>query len=223
MAIDAGGIQIPVVLTAACRTPVTNLGIRTRPPIRSLEHGIVLELLYTEDASETELTVKSGSVDVGLGIDVMRVLRAYAKGDPLIGANTGPAVSVLDSLDRRSRPILVSTERNRSMSHALKLATLIPRTEAPGSKGQVQPVVGSTTYDITVADLANVACLSIFHFTRTFAATMGVPPHRYVSRRRLESAKTMIATGRASLSEIASIASFPRNRASPARFGGPRA
>jgi AraC family transcriptional regulator len=57
--------------------------------------------------------------------------------------------------------------------------------------------------DITVADLADVACLSIFHFTRAFAAAMGVPPHRYVSRRRLESAKAMIATGRASLSEIA--------------------
>ena len=28
--------------------------------------------------------------------------------------------------------------------------------------------------DITVADLANVACLSIFHFTRAFAAAMGV-------------------------------------------------
>jgi AraC family transcriptional regulator len=57
--------------------------------------------------------------------------------------------------------------------------------------------------DITVADLANVACLSIFHFTRAFAGSMGVPPHRYLSRRRLESAKAMIATGRASLSEIA--------------------
>jgi len=57
--------------------------------------------------------------------------------------------------------------------------------------------------DIAVADLANVACLSIFHFTRAFAATMGVPPHRYVSQRRLESAKAMIATGRGSLSEIA--------------------
>ena len=57
--------------------------------------------------------------------------------------------------------------------------------------------------DITVADLANVACLSIFHFTRAFAATTGVPPHRYVSRRRLETARAMIATGRASLSEIA--------------------
>jgi AraC family transcriptional regulator len=57
--------------------------------------------------------------------------------------------------------------------------------------------------EITVGDLANVAGLSIFHFTRAFAATMGVPPHRYVSQRRLESAKAMIATGRASLSEIA--------------------
>ena len=56
--------------------------------------------------------------------------------------------------------------------------------------------------DISVTDLANVACLSIFHFTRAFAATMGVPPHRYVSQRRLESAKVMIATG-SSLSEIA--------------------
>ena len=57
--------------------------------------------------------------------------------------------------------------------------------------------------DITVTDLANVACLSIFHFTRAFAAAMGVPPHRYVSRRRLETARAMIATGRASISEIA--------------------
>jgi AraC family transcriptional regulator len=57
--------------------------------------------------------------------------------------------------------------------------------------------------DITVDDLANVACLSIFHFTRAFAAAMGVPPHRYVSRRRLETARAMIATGRTSLSEIA--------------------
>jgi AraC family transcriptional regulator len=62
--------------------------------------------------------------------------------------------------------------------------------------------------DIAVADLANVACLSIFHFTRAFAATTGVPPHRYVSQRRLESAKATIATGRASLSEIALLCQF---------------
>jgi DNA-binding winged helix-turn-helix (wHTH) protein len=42
------------------------------------------------------------------------------------------------------RPILVSIERNRSMSDALKLATFIPGTEAPESKGRnVPPFVGS--------------------------------------------------------------------------------
>jgi AraC family transcriptional regulator len=57
--------------------------------------------------------------------------------------------------------------------------------------------------DMAVADLANVACLSIFHFTRAFSAAMDAPPHRYVSQRRLESAKAMIATGRISLGEAA--------------------
>jgi AraC family transcriptional regulator len=49
--------------------------------------------------------------------------------------------------------------------------------------------------DIAVADLAKVACLSIFHFTRAFSSATGVPPHRYVSRKRLEHAKAMIAAG----------------------------
>jgi DNA-binding winged helix-turn-helix (wHTH) protein len=40
--------------------------------------------------------------------------------------------------------MLVSTERNRSMRHALKLVTLIPRTQAPESKRrEVRPFVGS--------------------------------------------------------------------------------
>jgi len=57
--------------------------------------------------------------------------------------------------------------------------------------------------DIAVADLANVACLSMFHFTRAFAGAMGQPPHRYLSQRRLEAAKELIAGGRLSLTEIA--------------------
>jgi AraC family transcriptional regulator len=77
--------------------------------------------------------------------------------------------------------------------------------------------------DIAVADIANVACLSIFHFTRAFAATIGAPPHRYVSRRRLESAKAMIATGRASLSEIALHCQFSSQSSFTRAFGGPRA
>ena len=62
--------------------------------------------------------------------------------------------------------------------------------------------------DLTVDDLAKVACLSIFHFTRAFAASVGVPPHRYVSQRRLDYAKAMIVAGRTPLEKIAFDARF---------------
>jgi len=62
--------------------------------------------------------------------------------------------------------------------------------------------------DIAVADLASVACLSIFHFTRAFSSAIGVPPHRYVSQRRLEWAKAMIAAGGTSIAEAAFVCRF---------------
>jgi NitT/TauT family transport system substrate-binding protein len=55
------------------------------------KHGIVLDLLYAEDGAETELQrVISGSVDMGLGVGLIGVLRAYANGAPvrIIGAST---------------------------------------------------------------------------------------------------------------------------------------
>jgi AraC family transcriptional regulator len=55
----------------------------------------------------------------------------------------------------------------------------------------------------TVEDLAALANLSLFHFAHMFTNTMGMPPQRYVSRRRLNSAMRMIATGKIPLSEIA--------------------
>jgi hypothetical protein len=57
--------------------------------------------------------------------------------------------------------------------------------------------------EITLAQLAGVASLSVFHFARTFTRAMGVSPHRYVSRIRLENAMADIAAGKLSLAEIA--------------------
>jgi AraC family transcriptional regulator len=62
--------------------------------------------------------------------------------------------------------------------------------------------------EITVEDLARVACLSAFHFARMFTLAIGVPPHRYVSRIRLENAMAEIAAGRLPLAQIALNARF---------------
>jgi AraC family transcriptional regulator len=57
--------------------------------------------------------------------------------------------------------------------------------------------------EFTVADLAAVANLSAFHFSRMFANKFGVPPRRYVSQQRLCAAKAMLSAGKYPLSEIA--------------------
>jgi AraC family transcriptional regulator len=57
--------------------------------------------------------------------------------------------------------------------------------------------------DIGLSDLADAACLSSFHFLRIFSNTMGVPPHRYLSRLRLERAKTLLSLGDTPIVEVA--------------------
>lgn len=57
--------------------------------------------------------------------------------------------------------------------------------------------------DIALADLARVACLSLHHFARAFRVAAGIPPHRYISARRLDRARQMLAGSDLSLAEIA--------------------
>ena len=62
--------------------------------------------------------------------------------------------------------------------------------------------------EIKLADLAGVAYLSPFHFARTFTRAMGISPHRYVSRMRLQSAMADVAAGKLALAQIALKARF---------------
>ena len=54
------------------------------------KHGLVLEIVYTQGAGETQQAVISGSVDIGVAAGVMGVLGAYSKGAPvrIIAAET---------------------------------------------------------------------------------------------------------------------------------------
>jgi AraC family transcriptional regulator len=45
---------------------------------------------------------------------------------------------------------------------------------------------------MTLTDLAAVACLSPYHFSRSFKQAVGAGPQRYVMQRRLERAKTLM-------------------------------
>jgi AraC family transcriptional regulator len=62
--------------------------------------------------------------------------------------------------------------------------------------------------DITLVNLSGIAGYSPFHFARKFTLAMGISPHRYVSRIRLENAMAELAACKLPLAEIALNAHF---------------
>lgn len=55
---------------------------------------------------------------------------------------------------------------------------------------------------ISLADMADVAVLSQFHFSRVFRASTGVSPGRFLSAVRLHRAKTLLVTTKHSVTDI---------------------
>jgi len=62
--------------------------------------------------------------------------------------------------------------------------------------------------DLSLSELAAVAYLSPYHFTRLFKVSTGFAPHQYVIGRRLERAKLLLSTTNWSLAVIAHAAGF---------------
>ncbi len=62
--------------------------------------------------------------------------------------------------------------------------------------------------DLTLAELANVACLSRYRFSRSFKKAYGVGPQRYTMRRRVERAKVLLRRGDDALASIAITVGF---------------
>lgn len=68
--------------------------------------------------------------------------------------------------------------------------------------------------DLVLRDLATVAQMDRFRFSRAFKQSVGLPPHRYVLLARIERAKALLAKRRVSISEVALSTGF----ATPSHF-----
>src|SRR5258708_19659268 len=55
---------------------------------------------------------------------------------------------------------------------------------------------------LDIPTLAAIACVSEAHFVRTFRATFGETPHRYLQRRRVERAMSLLRETDRSLTDI---------------------
>jgi AraC-like DNA-binding protein len=92
--------------------------------------------------------------------------------------------------------------------------TMAPATQSIGrsAKGRLDRrrlfrvldyIDGHLEGDLTLDEMASVACLSRFHFARAFKQAVGQSPHRYVIAQRLERAEVLLTEGETTLVEIA--------------------
>ncbi|MBE9102171.1 AraC family transcriptional regulator [Vacuolonema iberomarrocanum] len=56
---------------------------------------------------------------------------------------------------------------------------------------------------IKLADLAEVAGMSPFHFSRLFKQSMGISPHQYLLQQRVEQAKQLLKTSKLAIADVA--------------------
>jgi len=109
------------------------------------------------------------------------------------------------NMDLHTRP------RLDSINTLLKLAPS-PQTQGGLSAGAMRRVREYVEVhldeNIDLAMLAAVAGLSVHHFARQFKQSTGIPPHHYLTQKRVERAQEMLAQTDLSLSEIAYAAGF---------------
>jgi AraC family transcriptional regulator len=71
---------------------------------------------------------------------------------------------------------------------------------------------------LKVADLARVACVSRYHFCRSFRAAMGISPYRYVTNLRIEAARRLLRESSEPIDQIARACGYHGVRQFTARF-----
>ncbi len=108
------------------------------------------------------------------------------------------AISRVDAILKGSEEIAESAHRPSRRSEAVRGGL------APWQIRRITTFIDANLDGtLRTADLAKLAGLSAFHFTRAFGESFGYPPHRYVMRRRVERAQGLMLTTAAPLGQIA--------------------
>lgn len=121
------------------------------------------------------------------------------------------ALALESQFDTTSRPDrLVAESLGKALAYQLIGSRFQPRGVPAGqslSPGQrrrlVEFIEGHLEQDLSLAELAQVAGISVSHLKALFRRSFGMPVHQYVIHRRVDRAKALIVSRELPLSEIA--------------------
>lgn len=83
-----------------------------------------------------------------------------------------------------------------------------PDLPPPRMRRVLEYIEANLDAELTLAELAAVACLSPCHFSRSFTGAVGLGPQRYTVQRRVERAKALLRRGGGSLADVAATTGF---------------
>ena len=162
------------------------------------------------------LTASSALADYDIDPARVELVRTAGMADPLLNE---VAAALCDMGSRPPQPtdqlfaegvsaMLVAHLISRYSNIRLRPATLPPCLPDHKLKRVIDLVESRFAEAISLSELAAETCLSPFHFSRLFQKATGLPPHRYITERRIQHAKARLSEGRLSLVEIALEAGF---------------
>ena len=149
-----------------------------------------------------------GTEDLSVG--ALRYETAFE--DPLLGEIAKAIASELQA-ETSSGKLLVE-----SLANSMTARLLQHHNSAPAARSVTSPKGGldrrrllrvmdyietNLERNLTLDSMASIACLSLQHFARAFRQTTGQPPHRFVSARRLERAKSLLTSCERPIVDIA--------------------
>lgn len=129
--------------------------------------------------------------------------------DPAIAMIVRGAVLPLDWSDHADRTALDSACHlliHRLLRHHTDRATkeVVKGGLAPAvQRNLTEYIEANLSSALTLEELARRANLSTFHFAKMFRTSVGLPPHAYVAKRRVDRAKCLLRDGRLELAQIA--------------------
>lgn len=145
----------------------------------------------------------------------VEVVEQCAPGDPVI---SGVGMALFAELESEgvSGRLYAESLANLLAVHLLRHYTNAHDSERKFTGGlsgkklrQVMDLIaGSYESDLSLADLAEVAGMSTFHFAREFKRATGTTPHQYLIKFRVDRAKAMLTESEMPLVEVSSRTGF---------------
>jgi AraC family transcriptional regulator len=174
-----------------------------------LDHQAVLEARSENLALYLDPSVVTKAASEAQLAGSFEIAERYARRDPVINSIGIALLGELDSEGLSGR-LYVESLANVLAVHLLRYYSVRgarPVTFTGGlSSVKLRQVTDFISYnysrDIKLAELAQVAGMSSFHFAREFKRTTGTTPHQYLIKFRIERAKALLAKRELPLIEV---------------------